>query len=71
MTWNDFDWKPVNESPNFGKKGDKMVDLLLRSNKGYVVPVTMNKDRWAHLSEPEMFPKTKQWAYDTGERPTA
>lgn len=56
-------WHPMAEMPDFGRNGDKMRCLLLCSNKGYILPVTMNLDRWKHVGEVHMYPNSVKWTY--------
>jgi len=64
MDFKNYDWHPMAEQPDFGRGGDKMRNLLLRNDKGYVAPVTMNLERWQHVGEEHMYPKAVKWAYE-------
>lgn len=57
-------WHPITEQPDFGYKGEKMRNLVLCSHRGYISHVTMNLDRWKHVTETHMFPNAVKWAYE-------
>ena len=64
MDFKNYEWYPMTEKPDFGRNGDKMRNLLLRNDKGYV-PVIMNLERWQHVGEEQhMYPKAVKWAYE-------